>query len=530
MIDDCPKEKVREVPASEILDKILKGEDVDYDCVIIKGDLDLSMLGLPKQHIERTDLQIGLFEDGNFEEAKNVMSNIKITNSKIDKIIRFGETIFQKAIDFMGSQLSDGANFMGSVFNGDVKFTGSQFNSYANFMGSVFNGDADFTESQMSGEANFLASMFNGNANFTKSLMSGDALFLGSVFNGDANFTESKLSDANFNNSQFSVRAIFWESQFNGNACFYDSQLSNAYFNYSLFSGNVDFWSSHFSGNVEFTRSHFSGNAVFWKSQFDGDAVFWKSQFNGRAIFEESQFNGRAIFEESQFNGDADFTKSQFSKQLSLNHTKYEQLHIRWECIKGHLEYDGATYLTLIKNFRTLEQFEDADACYYQYRNISQSRKDWYKGPNRFIDLLIYIHNEIISYLIYLMDPIVWLSNHRPFIWIHNFNWSKMEDHLSWISCGYGLKIWPMVVWITGTVLVFAYVYYSHGGIVRGTGNTSFIDSLYFSTFALAGRTPLDNIHPNPNGPWMYVALLENLLGYVFLALFVVVLGRKVVR
>lgn len=57
MIDDCPQEKIREVPAGEILDKILKGEDVEYDCAIVKGDLDLDKLDLNTQHIKRTDFQ-----------------------------------------------------------------------------------------------------------------------------------------------------------------------------------------------------------------------------------------------------------------------------------------------------------------------------------------------------------------------------------------------------------------------------------------------------------------------------------------
>ena len=42
---------LREIPASEILDKILKGEPVEYDHVIIKGDLDINKCkrDLPKK-------------------------------------------------------------------------------------------------------------------------------------------------------------------------------------------------------------------------------------------------------------------------------------------------------------------------------------------------------------------------------------------------------------------------------------------------------------------------------------------------
>jgi hypothetical protein len=48
---------LREIPASEILDKIQKGEPVEYDHVRIVGDLDLSKIDLSTQRIERTDFQ-----------------------------------------------------------------------------------------------------------------------------------------------------------------------------------------------------------------------------------------------------------------------------------------------------------------------------------------------------------------------------------------------------------------------------------------------------------------------------------------
>ena len=85
-----------------------------------------------------------------------------------------------------------------------------------------------------------------------------------------------------------------------------------------------------------------------------------------------------------------------------------------------------------------------------------------------------------------------------------------------------------MMFWIAGTIIIFAIIYNTSGGIARDAGNVSPIDSFYFSTFALAGRMPPDNIHSI--GSWKYVVVIESLLGYVFLALFVVVLGRKVVR
>jgi hypothetical protein len=37
---------LKEIPASEILDKIEKGEPIDYDHVIVRGYLDVSKLNL----------------------------------------------------------------------------------------------------------------------------------------------------------------------------------------------------------------------------------------------------------------------------------------------------------------------------------------------------------------------------------------------------------------------------------------------------------------------------------------------------
>jgi hypothetical protein len=47
-------EGMRVVPAQEILDKIERGVPVEYDHVIVEGDLDLGRLEMPKQRVNRT--------------------------------------------------------------------------------------------------------------------------------------------------------------------------------------------------------------------------------------------------------------------------------------------------------------------------------------------------------------------------------------------------------------------------------------------------------------------------------------------
>ena len=56
MAEDSENEALlREIPASEILDKIQKGEPVEYDHVRITGELDLSKLDLLTELVDRNN-------------------------------------------------------------------------------------------------------------------------------------------------------------------------------------------------------------------------------------------------------------------------------------------------------------------------------------------------------------------------------------------------------------------------------------------------------------------------------------------
>ena len=84
---------MRVVPAQEILDKIEKGLPVEYDHVIIKGDLDLSKLDLPKRQVERTSFEIEWL--GLSENVTIVSSSIRLNDSTIDGNVYFNNTIFE---------------------------------------------------------------------------------------------------------------------------------------------------------------------------------------------------------------------------------------------------------------------------------------------------------------------------------------------------------------------------------------------------------------------------------------------------
>ncbi|HPE52390.1 MAG TPA: hypothetical protein PLS83_12925, partial [Methanothrix soehngenii] len=100
------------VSAGEILAKIEQGELVEYEGVIVEGDWNLSELGLPTEHVDRTAYESRVL--GLAEETWSVESAINITNSEIRGEVTSSNTIFQKPIDFGNTEFSGRAHFRGA--------------------------------------------------------------------------------------------------------------------------------------------------------------------------------------------------------------------------------------------------------------------------------------------------------------------------------------------------------------------------------------------------------------------------------
>jgi len=343
-------EGMRVVPAQEILDKIERGEPVEYYHVIVEGDLDLSNLDLPKRHVNRTLDEIEYF--GLSENALIVSSWIIIGDSTINGNISFGNAIFSNLVGFSGSAFNGTAYFGGSAFNGTADFSGSAFNGGADFGGSAFNGYASFRGSAFNGYASFRGSDFNSDASFRGSDFNGTAYFRDSDFNGN-----TYLGESNFNGN-----AYFGESDFNGNASFRESN----------FNGTAYFGESDFNSDASFRGSDFNGGANFGESDFN-NSDFSSAQFNRPVTFDDANFSNFTSFQSSRFKEDALFEGTVFDGTLFLNRAKYDRLYIRWKNIR-ELGYDDAAYLTLLENFKKLGYVEDYDACYYEYRRLHRDQ------------------------------------------------------------------------------------------------------------------------------------------------------------
>ena len=87
-------------------------------------------------------------------------------------------------------------------------------------------------------------------------------------------------------------------------------------------------------------------------------------------------------------------------------------------------------------------------------------------------------------------------------------------------------------------VVVFALLYWTGGGIVveplngsapsiSSQGDLGFLDNLYFSAMVFTAKT---QVKWYPAGIYRYVATVESVLGWLLLALFLVSLGRTMIR
>jgi hypothetical protein len=117
-------------------------------------------------------------------------------------------------------------------------------------------------------------------------------------------------------------------------------------------------------------------------------------------------------------------------------------------------------------------------------------------------------------------------------------NWSKLLDEIAWTSCGYGIR--PRhTVFLSGFIIVlFALIFWLGQGIIVGKidtespsvapqGDLYFLDNLYISTMVFIDKT---QVKWYPVGVFRYFAMAESISGGLLLALFLVNLGRTMIR
>ncbi|HOK57945.1 MAG TPA: pentapeptide repeat-containing protein [Methanothrix sp.] len=500
----------RIVSAAEIVGKIRAGEPVVYDNVFISGDINITRLEKP------------------------VVSPIKIVNSTINGSLRIN------GVEFMGP-----LNLSGTVFSGDVVARGASFRSDVSFADAHLLRVAEFTLTKFGGVANFVGTNFHGPLSMSYAQFSKVGSFEGAAFWNHADFSNAQFMDdtsfervhflrsASFEFARFYQLVSFWRSVFHGEASFANSEFSGtANFMSVRFDENAVFMGSRFSHDVTFSAARFSKSAVFGLAVFQGFSDFSSADFRSVAFFGLAKLEDNTRFVNTTFGGDLVLTSSRIysmqlenasfsdSSKIYLNEADFNRMLARWSLIKDHLVYDSAAYLALVKNYKNMEWRDDANDCYYQYRRISQSSEPW--------------------------------------------GLEKMIDVISWLSCGYGVKPSYTIFWSMFMILLFGLVYWIGNGIreiawenlsdeevdgeqeknpeahegdsdsvsesrpVRSTERRiPFSDSIFFSAMSFTAQSPASLY---PVGIYKHVSMIEGILGWFLLGLFVVVLSGMLIR
>ena len=474
---------LEDVPAIEILSRMSNGQSVYYEGANIIGDLNLSALpgSRAKSPLQLINCTVpsatfsGLVMDSDLELWGTSFGNASFDEASFLGMADLANTSFQQA------------SFRRASFSGPVVFDGARFQDNVSFEDANFQQDASFNDVMFKGIADFNYSNFDSYTYFSRAQFLQDALFSDVDFSGAADF-----SLASFGNT----------------ANFFLSRLNTAGFSEAVFSGPVQFGLAKFSGLSSFGGAVFSDEAGFNLARFSDAAYFSGAVFQKDALFGLAKFEDIASFQSARFDGDLNFKGGSISTllfekaaldthtRINLNDTDIARFKAHWKDVADHVIWDPGAYLALVSNYHGMGWSEDEDDCYYQYRKLDQSQKGW----------------EV----------------------------SKAIDVLAWLSCGYGVRPGYAVTWALLTILAFALIYWRGDGIRRSAKpinepaeqdavpeHVTFRNALFFSTMIFLSQGPIDFL---PVGRHRYNVILEGILGWLLLALFLVTLGRVMIR
>lgn len=342
---------------------------------------------------------------------------------------------------------------------------------------------------------------------------------------------------------------ILYNVIFNKPVYFYNTTFKeNCDISSSIFKERADFSQSKFENDVVLIYTHFMNDAFFYRTTFLEKANFWEAYFEEDAEFGAAIFDGDAIFNFAVFKGDGYFNSAIFNKKLNLDRTKFSKLEIKFESIKKPLVYNENTYLKLVENFKSLGWFSDADDCYFHYRKSKQEQTGL--GISKLVDTLAWLtcgygvrpgYTLALSFsLVVFFGFLYWVGNGigrsgvldkriEPFPpkSVHHECIKFINMIIPFISLRWLINSFRKLKYIRPKAIPKSTIDEIRKHWMNLTTQISLFDALYFSTTVFVA-------HPHqswyPNGRWKYLVLIENVLGWLLLALLIVTLGKVMIR
>ncbi len=409
------------------------------------------------------------------ESPKSIPAKIILTQIENGEAVDYEGITVLGNLDLSGLKLpvdEDGHR----IIKKPIKIKHSNIQGLTKILSINFIESIDFSETTFI-NADFQGSVFGKFAGFEGTVFTGYAFFANTQFIDDVSFTNSQFTECTqvrFDEAIFYKDVYFW-SRHGKNTIF----GGKSYFSHARFNGIAEFSGVIFLDVADFSLCRFYGEYIqLLDSQFKGKVSFIGSIIKGRSDFRNNKFDNIADFSKVTFNI-IDFSAARFKESLYLTGITFSRFEVQWNTIEERLICDDSVFLALIANFKNLGQFDDSDNCYYRYKKRIQKRR--------------------------------------------GIGLRKVIDLLSYISCGYGVRPFRTLCISMLLITIFALLFWYGRGI---EGLQSIIEAFYYSALTFTANSKSINWI----GIYKYIGLIEGFLGWLFMALFLVTLGRTWLR
>jgi uncharacterized protein YjbI with pentapeptide repeats len=236
------------VAATEILDKINKGEAVAYKGVHIEGDLDMTQLN--NKQLKEPDRE----DNSSKIYTSTVTAPVSFVNCTFKgKVLGYYNTDNDKESGWIGKSLTNTNEMYNTNFNKDVRFENCVFEEVAAFKYSQFGGNVSFAGGRFQQPAIFKYSQFVQGPNFHKAVFADEAVFKYVKFPKGVNFSETAFrQEADFKYAEFSEGVDFQKAAFGGYTDF----------KYTRFTNPLNMLGASFQGSEDFKYASLDGKKV----------------------------------------------------------------------------------------------------------------------------------------------------------------------------------------------------------------------------------------------------------------------------
>lgn len=265
-------------------------------------------------------------------------------------------------------EMPNASNFQVTVFRGRLKLVGTRFVDGVDWTNTFFLDGVDALGTVFAGGLNSAEARFSKVFRFRNGQVAGSAIFRNSIFFGQASFDRVRFGDfVSFSGVTFEATANFRQANFEG---------------------RTDFERAKFVATADFSQTNWCDRAIFSKTKFVESLYLTSAMFAESLNFRESQLTKPINLRGASLMGLADFSDAQFSPNAYLNISNLTFDSDRVQVIGNPgkigevisiptLEGNENLLRNLVRNFRDLEQIEDANQV--NYKRILLVQKDLLK-------------------------------------------------------------------------------------------------------------------------------------------------------